>query len=142
MAMGFKYHETYCVAPLVDAHTTKDEVATFDMWAVGVNCCTGDHGTFRCGDVDNPKARAGIRQIIDKEARSYFRLAVEQAEAAYGIKATHPVFFFWTQDPLADTEDYINAGRAFFFKWSGTFFLINGFLVASAVAAFSKIVRY
>jgi len=142
MAMGFRYHETYCVAPIVDEHTRKDLVGTYDMWAVGVNCCTGDQSAFRCGDVDNPNARAGIRQIIDEDARSYFRLAVEQAEAAYGIKSHHPVFFFWTQDPLADTKDYINAAHAFFFKWSFAFFMVNGFMVASAVVAFSKIGRY
>ena len=45
-------------------------MASYDYWAVGVNCCKG--GNFRCGEYNNPKAKNGVR-LMDDTQRSYFK---------------------------------------------------------------------
>lgn len=109
-AMGFKSSELFCVAPIV---TGTGKLASYDFWAVGKNCCSGVSSDFRCGDWSNPNAHSGLRDVMDDE-RPFYRLAVQQAEAAYGIKATHPIFFHWTQDPIADTAVYRDTGLHYF----------------------------
>merc|ERR1719443_992372 len=81
-SMGFKNHDTYCVAPITNGC---DKLPTYDFWAVGVNCCNGASTAFRCGDFNNPHARSGLR-VIREDQHPFFRLAVKQAEAAYNIK--------------------------------------------------------
>lgn len=133
-AMGFKSSETYCVAPIV---TGKGELASYDFWAVGVNCCSGVSSDFRCGDYMNPHAHSGLRLVRDDQ-RAFFRLAVQQAEAAYGIRATHPLFFHWTQDPVADAGAYRDAGLHYFLYGIFGHFAFNLLCVVVAVGALSK----
>lgn len=105
MSMGFQEHSEYCVAPIVNG---AGQLASYDFWAVGVDCCNNPDHEFRCGEYNNPHAASGLRQLDDGE-RKFFRLAVQQAEAAYGIKASHPLFFTWTQDPLAIVGAQVDA---------------------------------
>mmetsp|Transcript_64335 Transcript_64335/g.119591 ORF Transcript_64335/g.119591 Transcript_64335/m.119591 type:complete len:379 (-) Transcript_64335:50-1186(-) len=96
MTMSFTDWSMYCVAPIVDRNLPMEK---YDYWAVGTDCCSTDDLSFRCGDIDSATARSGLRDISE-DHRTYFRLAVQQAEAAYGIHAQHPIFFYWVEDPL------------------------------------------
>lgn len=58
---------------------------------------------------DNAVAQAGLRQIGD-EQRRFYRLAVQQAEAAYGIQAPNPVFFHWVHDPQMQESLFFEVG--------------------------------
>lgn len=102
-SMGFKNLETYCVAPIVSNASAKP--GSYDFWAVGLNCCSGHLADFHCGEFSNPNAISGVR-LMREDYRKYFRLAVQQAEAAYNIKAEHPVFFYWLQDPSSEISAY------------------------------------
>lgn len=97
----FKQNTVYCVAPIIKGEAGKavPETQSFDFWAVGKDCCSVSSSDFRCGAYNNPLARSAIR-VLNDEDRKYYRLAVEQAETLYGVMATHPIFFEWSQDPL------------------------------------------
>lgn len=137
-AMAFKNLDLYCVAPIINSG---NQMASYDFWAVGVNCCSGVSSDFRCGEFNNPHARSGLRLMRDDQ-RPFFRLAVQQAEAAYNIKATHPLFFYWMQDPLAEMNAYRDDGFKYYLLGIFTHFAFNLFCVLCAVVGFSKIGRY
>jgi len=139
-SMGFKNLDVYCVAPISKGNgsTTAEVLANYDFWAVGVNCCSGNTPDFHCGQWSNPQAHGGLR-LMDDDARPYFRLAVQQAEAAYNIKAFHPLFFYWTQDPIAQVDAYQTEGFRFYLLGVFSHFALQLFLVASAVVVFSKL---
>lgn len=108
----FKQGSVYCVAPIIKGEPGKavSETGSFDFWAVGKDCCAVSSSDFRCGAFANPLARSAIRVLGDEDRRMY-RLAVEQAETLYGVMATHPIFFEWSQDPLAVVQSW--NGKAF-----------------------------
>lgn len=137
-AMGFKNLDLYCVAPIVHG---EEQLASYDFWAVGINCCSGVSSDFRCGEFNNPHARSGLRLMRDDQ-RPFFRLAVQQAEAAYNIKATHPLFFYWMQDPVAEMNSYRDDGFKYYLLGIFTHFAFNLFCVICATVGFSKIGRY
>jgi len=137
-AMGFKNHDMYCVAPIVQG---SEKLATYDFWAVGMNCCNGISSDFRCGEFNNPHARSGLR-LMNEDLRPFYRLAVQQAEAAYSIKAMHPIFFTWLQDPLAEVDSYRNDGFKYYLMGVFSYFGFNLFCVTCAMIAFTKIGRY
>mmetsp|Transcript_12513 Transcript_12513/g.23447 ORF Transcript_12513/g.23447 Transcript_12513/m.23447 type:complete len:319 (+) Transcript_12513:167-1123(+) len=137
---GFLNLDMFCVAPIVSSSGPSAREA-YDFWAVGINCCSGVSSDFRCGEFNNPHARSGLRLMRDDQ-RPFFRLAVQQAEAAYNIKATHPLFFYWMQDPVAEMNSYRDDGFKYYLLGIFTHFAWNLFSVVCAVVGFSKIGRY
>lgn len=136
MYTGFRNSEYYCVAPItikVNGTYTKQE--TYDFWAVGTDCCTT---AFQCGDYNVADAHGGLR-LTSSSARAFYRLAVQQAEAAYHIKAVHPLFFTWTEDPLGDTEGYLSDAIQYFLIGVFVFLVVHLFLVVCAVIVFSRL---
>lgn len=134
-SMGFRNDEVYCVVPI---NSVQAPLANYDFWAVGLNCCSGTAaGDFTCGQYANRYAHSGIRWMEDSQ-RPFFRLAVQQAEAAYGIKATHPLFFTWVQDPVQEQATYLADGWKFFFMGMFGHFFLQLFLVILAAAAFAQ----
>lgn len=138
-SMGFKNLNTYCVAPMTvtNKDNTRTELANYDFWAVGLDCCSGDMTDFHCGEYNNPKAKGGLRLLADDE-RSFYRLAVQQAEALYHVKATHPLFFYWTEDPVKEMESWIEEGYKYFFLAMIIHFGWQLLAVTLGIVGFSK----
>lgn len=134
----FKDTTLYCVAPIVSkAGMNKD---TFDFWAVGTDCCSEAASDFRCGEYQNARARSGLR-LMDPATLPFFRLAVNQATELYGVKATTPLFFTWTQDPLSEVSELLTQGYAHFQVAIFGCLVILAFLVAMTTCRFAFLGR-
>lgn len=139
--MGFRSGDEYCVVPVVnDKYNIDQRHRNWDTWAVGVNCCS-EPAYFRCGQVDNPMARSGMR-LLDNNLNTHFRLAVKQAEAAYGIKAIHPVFFHWVQDPLYESNQLRREGYKWSLVSSCIYLVCQAFATVTMCVLFGRIARY
>jgi|EP00427_Karlodinium_veneficum_P021067 hypothetical protein len=118
-AYAFQNMETYCVAPITIYNPglgTPTPLFAYDFWAVGKNCCGGNSTSnvdFRCGAYNSQTAREGLRLMADDD-RAFFRLAVQQAEAAHMVTATHPLFFSWTESAVAEMDGFRAAGYQMF----------------------------
>lgn len=134
-SMVFKNLDLYCVAPIVFGNASN--LTSYDFWAVGKNCCSGTQSDFRCGEFNNPHAKSGLRLMKDDQ-RAFYRLAVQQAESAYQIKAEHPLFFVWMQDPVAQVNGYRDDGFKYYLMAIFTHLAFSIFLVICAVIGFSK----
>jgi len=132
-SMGFRNLDTYCVAPI----SGSQKGDSYDFWAVGTNCCSGHAADFHCGEYNNPSARSGLRLMRD-DLRSYFRLAVQQAEAAYNIQSNHPIFFYWMQDPSTEILAYENAAYTTWMVGCFVALVLQLMLVVGATVAFAK----
>jgi len=111
-SMGFRQKDMYCVAPVVP--TAGANLARYDFWAVGVNCCSDHASDFHCGEYNNMNARSGVRLFRDDEL-PWFQLALKQAEATHGIHSQHPVFLTWLEDPSAGVNDDVNRSLQWYF---------------------------
>mmetsp|Transcript_34041 Transcript_34041/g.60200 ORF Transcript_34041/g.60200 Transcript_34041/m.60200 type:complete len:341 (+) Transcript_34041:116-1138(+) len=130
-SMGFKDDEMFCVAPII---TNEAKQETYDFWAIGKNCCTGNQPDFRCPEVENTRARGSVRLLSDAD-RPFYRLAVQQAEGMYKIRANHPVFFTWEDEPLKKQEEMMLRCRTNFYYASMTYFVFQLFIVLAATLA-------
>lgn len=137
-SMGFKNVDTYCVAPISIGGLP---LASYDFWAVGLDCCTSHASDFHCAEYDNMEASGGLRLLRDDQ-RAFFRLAVRQAEATHGIVATHPLFFYWTSDPLAEMESFRDEGYSFYFVGMLAHFLWQTLVTVLAVFGFSHLAPF
>lgn len=139
-AMAFRNFDTYCVAPIVNGNnkaTGAGPAPVYDFWAVGLNCCSGAPGSFSCGEYNNPHASSGLRVMRDQTS-NFYRLAVEQAEATYNIRAKHPLFLYWMQDPIAEISAYADEGFKYYLMGVFTSFAFLLVLIIAAVVLFSK----
>lgn len=134
-SLGFRNEKIYCVAPIVTGNKT---ASSYDFWAVGTNCCSGVRADFHCKGYNNPEAIGGLRLMRDED-RPFYRLAVQQAEATYSINANHPLFFEWQPDPAAVVNSWQETAMQNALVGSGSFLLLQLFLVASAAIAFSTL---
>lgn len=131
-SMSFHNFEEYCIAPIVNGD---EELASYDFWAVGTNCCSEGH--FRCGEFANLHARSGLR-YMEQEKQVSFQAAVQQAEAAYHLKAKHPLFFVWAQDPLAMINTKVATAQHLYLISVAIVFFTNLFAVIVALMGFSR----
>lgn len=112
-SVGFRNQDTFCVAPITSSVVSgsSSPQASYDFWAVGKNCCSGNVGDYRCAS-HSKRLHAGVRMVRDDD-RAFYRLAVQQAQSAFNIKAVHPLFFHWVEEPNAAIEGYRLNGYRF-----------------------------
>lgn len=138
LSMGFRNLDTYCVAPVISGRGNSSNVTTYDFWAVGLNCCSGHAPDFHCGEYNNVRAISGLR-LMREDQRAFFRLAVQQAEAAYGIQALHPIFMYWMQDPIAEVNAYQDDGYKYFLLGAILFAMVQLVLVVVLAVVIAKV---
>lgn len=134
-SIGFKNTDRYCVAPITVKGKT---MQTYDFWAIGLNCCSGNAADFHCGEYDNKKAKGGLR-LMRGDQRAFYRLAVQQAEATFNIKADYPLFFYWMQNPSAEMESYKDDAMKFYLLGLCATFFCQLLLLILAVLGHSKL---
>lgn len=134
-SIGFKNVDQYCAAPIIGNGALPD---SYDYWAIGLNCCSGNAADFHCGDYSNPNARSGLR-LMREDQRAFYQLAVQQAEATYGIKARHPLFFYWMDDAVAELESYQAETVKSYFISLFAFVFAQIFFLVIAVISFTKL---
>lgn len=134
-SIGFKNSDRYCVAPI---SVKGAKLETYDFWAIGLNCCSGDASDFHCGEYSNPDARGGLR-LMRADQRPFYRLAVQQAEATFNIKADYPLFFYWMQNPAAEMESYKSDAMKFYLLGLCATFFCQLLLLVLAVLGLSKL---
>lgn len=130
-SMGFKSDTIYCVAPIV---TNNAQMMSYDFWAIGKNCCSGNQADFNCPETRNTRALGAVRLLVDTD-RPFYRLAVQQAEGIHKIRAKHPLFFTWDEDPLTKQEDMMLQCRKNFYYASMAYFVFQLFVVMVATLA-------
>merc|ERR1719419_223537 len=139
LGMSFQNSQNYCVAPIttVNSNGTFKALAIYDFWAIGINCCAGDGSNFHCGEYNDKMAHAGLRLMRD-DMRPFFRLAVQQAQASHGIKANHPLFFYWMKDPLLQAHSYEAEGYKYLLLGLCAHFSLQILLVLLAALTFAR----
>jgi len=130
---GFMNLDMYCVAPIITpGNKTSKAPASYDFWAVGINCCTGASDNFACGPAVHSKtAASGLRLMSDSQL-PFYKMAVTQAMTKYGITSAHPIFFHLVQDEKQALSHYESTGWDDFFM---ALFLYACFQAVIVVAA-------
>lgn len=140
--MGFHRTRTYCVAPIVPSGNAS--LATYDFWAVGMDCCYPAPNAFSCGRVSrnhaDEKELAGLRVLDDKESAGY-ALAVEQAVSAYNIQAVRPIFLYMMARPYSQIRGYMQHGQTFELWVGAAYVILQAALVFYSAYTYGKGVR-
>jgi len=131
---GWKDGSMYCVAPITLGNAT---LPTYDFWAVGTDCCAGNKPDFHCQGWKS--ADWGALRIMSNGNRGKYRLAVQQAEAAYGIRAVHPLFFEWMRDPIKTVNGWQSKAWNTFVIWIFAWLAFQAFCVVVAALAFARL---
>jgi len=118
-AIGFKKVDTYCIAPVT---SSKTPLLTYDFWATGVNCCSGEPGDFHCGEINGRVQLGGGERVLNNQEIPWFTLATQQAQAYYKLRVGHAIFFNNVADPIGAESQQLDAGVKFFCFWSLLFF--------------------
>jgi len=144
LSYGFRNGDVFCIAPIVgpigeEGNHTKQR--RYDFWAVGLNCCSGHTQDFQCGEYNNPQAHRGLRLLRDDQ-RSYFRLAVKEAEAAYNIHAPFPVFMEWMTNPQNEVMAYRDDANKYFYLGVVVFLAWQVCVVCTSLFVFQKLEEY
>jgi hypothetical protein len=118
------------------------ESGSIDFWAVGMDCCNQTSGEFWCGQVGNPRARAGMRMLRD-DSRPFYALAVqvwaakrcpEDVNTVSGVRAEapliclpakHPLFFYWVVDPMLEVDTFAARSSTLFYSQLGVFLAVD-----------------
>merc|ERR1719408_522920 len=129
---GFMNSKMYCVAPIVTSAKAPD---SYDFWAVGTNCCTGAKDSFSCGEASSLKTKetTGALRLMSGSDLPFYKLAVTQAATNYGVKAAHPIFLQWVQDPTDALIEHRNHGWNNFLPTLAFFAVFQIFVLAGAV---------
>jgi len=153
MALGFKDEHVYCVAPITNGNASSGVPAatlssnrsavakapvSYDFWAVGIDCCVPvPPASFWCGGAAYDTEAHSATRWMDDDDRSYFRLAIQQAEVEYGIKVKHPLLLSWTRDASRDAERLREVGLWRFNLWVCGALAVQSAIVGIVAAHFS-----
>lgn len=146
-SLNMMYHKgkTWCVAPIVPADDCGKPVplANYDFWAVGTDCCSARQGDFSCGPgLYTAKTTgfgppAGLRVMDDSDIAGY-KLALEQATAAYNIQSSRAIFLHMMKTPYVQIRSHLDKGNMFTGCLCGLALLIQSCLVAWTARKFGK----
>jgi len=104
LSIGYKDGSVYCVVPITFNNSVRQH---YNYWAVGKDCCTGHPGDFHCGTRSDVLSEiySGLR-LLSESDRPKFDIALQQAEAHYGINASNSLLFYWSQDLNVSIEAF------------------------------------
>lgn len=113
-AIGVRISDVFCVAPIVKGNV--QTTGTYDFWAVGRGCCSGEKSDFGAcsSDARDSTAHHGVR-LLEEETLPFYKLAVSQAEVKFNISAAHPMFYR-LKCPECDIEQFQQVGHKRFFQ--------------------------
>lgn len=134
-AIGFKNLHEYCAAPIV---TGSGKLESYDFWAIGLDCCSGLATDYHCGAY-NFKGSAGGLRLMREDERSFYRLAVQQAEANYNIQARHPLFFYYVEDATSELSLYVQESYKYFLLGLLAFSMCQLTLIILGIFVFMKL---
>mmetsp|Transcript_112498 Transcript_112498/g.177047 ORF Transcript_112498/g.177047 Transcript_112498/m.177047 type:complete len:336 (+) Transcript_112498:75-1082(+) len=138
-AVGFKDVSTYCAAPISPPISkVPGQLLTYDFWASGVNCCSGEPGDFHCGEENGKLVLGGAVRVLDSSLIAKLTLATEQAASFFKFRVGHPIFLHTTADPLSGESGALERGLKFYCLWSLIFFGVNLLFVFAVLVTFSK----
>lgn len=146
----FKQDTVYCVAPVVSnrkksktssENVTEPATQSYDFWVVGKDCCAVGGSDFRCGAAWHAAGAHSAIRALDAEALKYYRLAVEQAKSLYGMAAAHPIFFYWSSDPVLEVHGWMDESFRRFLFAVCSFCLFSLITLVFAIGNFSMMGR-
>jgi len=74
-----------------------------------------------------------------EDQRSFYRLAVQQAEANYNIQARHPLFFYYVEDAASELSAYLQESYQYFLLGLLSFSMCQLVLIILGIFVFMKL---